>query len=50
MACTSQTLPSDLPEWTMPALDLAANAEETTLNAMRDRPAEVVDRPERIAC
>lgn len=43
------SLHPDLPEWMLPALDLAASAETISLNAMRDRLAEMVDRPERIA-
>lgn len=44
------SLHPNLPEWTLPALDLAASAETMSLSAMRDRLAEMVDRPERIAC
>lgn len=40
----------DLPDWALPTIDLAANAEAKSLKAMRDRLAEMVDRPERIAC
>jgi ArsR family transcriptional regulator len=44
------SLHPDLPDWTLPALDLAAAAEAMALDAMRDRLTAMVDRPERVAC
>ena len=44
------SLHPDLPAWTLPVLDLAAEAEAARLRTMRDRLHAMNKRPERIVC
>ncbi|MEL7046293.1 MAG: metalloregulator ArsR/SmtB family transcription factor [Pseudomonadota bacterium] len=44
------SLNPDLPDWTLPTLDLAAEAEAGMLEIMRNRLHLMTNRPERIAC
>jgi ArsR family transcriptional regulator len=43
-------LHSDLPEWLLNVLDLAAEAEAISLTTMQDRLTAMANRPERIVC
>jgi len=43
-------LHSDLPEWLLHALDLAAGAEAISLSTMQDRLITMANRPERVVC
>ena len=44
------SLHADLPDWKLSILDLAADADEVALDAMRDRLQAMANRPVRIAC